>query len=255
MEEDSKSIEIVKCLNCGKEVLGNFCTNCGQKSQGTKIPIKFLVSDAIDGIFNIDNRAFTSIKALFWKPGAMTLEYLSGKRISHLPPFRLYLIFSVLYFFTISQLDLVSLFMISVGSDGTGDQFGKVLSRLMIVMVPYYAFLTHIFHSKGDRYYIESLILGLHVHAVWFVFFSIQTLSHYYMLSAQYDDTSFVGIVVAYLWIIVQVIAFVFHTLYIRNVFKQRWLIAILKSVFIFILYFLTLTLITLLYLKVFLTS
>ena len=55
-----------------------------------------------DNIFSIDSRLFITLKHLITKPGFLTLEYWEGRRTKYLPPLKLYLVLSVLYFFVIS---------------------------------------------------------------------------------------------------------------------------------------------------------
>ena len=66
-----------------------------------------LVKDFFDNIFSLDSRLFQTLKFLIIRPGFLTNEYWSGKRITYLPPFRLYLLASIL-FFLIPNMDLAS---------------------------------------------------------------------------------------------------------------------------------------------------
>ena len=58
-----------------------------------------LVKDFFDNIFSLDSRLFQTLKFLIIRPGFLTNAYWSGKRITYLPPFRLYLLTSILFFF------------------------------------------------------------------------------------------------------------------------------------------------------------
>lgn len=62
-----------------------------------------LASDLLDDLFNLDSRLWRSVVPLILKPGFLTTEYLAGKRARYLPPFRMYLVFS-LSFFALSSL-------------------------------------------------------------------------------------------------------------------------------------------------------
>ena len=91
------------CKNCNSELVGLYCSECGQKNIES-FTFSKLVKDFFDNIFSLDSRLFQTLKFLIIRPGFLTNEYWSGKRITYLPPFRLYLLTSILYFF-IPQLD------------------------------------------------------------------------------------------------------------------------------------------------------
>lgn len=90
------------CPNCQSPLSGNFCAQCGQKNRTFVRPFRKLVEDFLGDYFTFDTRLFRSLKPLIFKPGFLTLEYLQGRRISYIPPLRMYLFASVLFFFLIS---------------------------------------------------------------------------------------------------------------------------------------------------------
>lgn len=96
MSEEHK----IQCPNCASSFDENFsyCPNCGQKNEETVISFKELVSDFLGSLFSFDSKAFKSIPNLIFKPGNLTKSYLNGQRESYLPPFRMYLFFSVVLF-------------------------------------------------------------------------------------------------------------------------------------------------------------
>ena len=90
--------EVKKCRNCNYKLNGLYCNQCGQKDVEL-LTIKEIVRDFFDNILSLDSRLFITLKCLMTQPGYLTLEYWAGRRNRYLPPFRLYLVLSVLYFF------------------------------------------------------------------------------------------------------------------------------------------------------------
>ena len=90
-------IERKLCKNCNSELVGLYCSECGQKNM-ENFTFSILVKDFFDNIFSLDSRLFQTLKYLIIRPGFLTNEYWLGKRITYLPPFRLYLLTSILYF-------------------------------------------------------------------------------------------------------------------------------------------------------------
>lgn len=98
MSEDTV-IQLQPCANCGTELNGLFCSNCGQAAKSRRGPIWQVTAQFADDIFSIDSKVLTSLVTLLIKPGLLSARFLDGKRASVLPPVRLYLVISLLFFF------------------------------------------------------------------------------------------------------------------------------------------------------------
>jgi len=101
----------VLCANCGVELLGPHCYACGQPVKGMVRHLGSILHDVADTIFNIDSRIFRTILPLYFKPGYLSNEYFSGRRVRYVTPFRLYFFLSVAAFLLMqigldSSLDL-----------------------------------------------------------------------------------------------------------------------------------------------------
>jgi len=99
----------MNCKNCNQtlEEKSNYCPLCGQKNI-SKLNIKFVLGEFFQTMFNVDSKLFITLKYLVFKPGFLTKEYISGKRVSYLPPIRIYLVLSFIFFFLISVFDNTS---------------------------------------------------------------------------------------------------------------------------------------------------
>jgi hypothetical protein len=78
------------CLNCGTEVLGRFCQNCGQENIEAKENFVHMVTHVIGDFFHFDSKFFRSLVPLFTKPGFLTREYWDGRRVRYIHPLRLF---------------------------------------------------------------------------------------------------------------------------------------------------------------------
>ena len=94
----SNTVARQTCLNCGQALTGRFCANCGQRDVPAYPTVHELASDAFHEVSGWDGRFATTIRTLINKPGELTLEFLRGKRRSHVSPIRLYLVASLVYF-------------------------------------------------------------------------------------------------------------------------------------------------------------
>jgi hypothetical protein len=89
------------CRNCGTRVEIRFCTNCGQLGADFHRPIWDLVTSSIDDMFAFDGRLWRTLPVLMLRPGRITRDYIDGKRARFVPPFRLFLLTSVIFFLTV----------------------------------------------------------------------------------------------------------------------------------------------------------
>ncbi|WKK81644.1 DUF3667 domain-containing protein [Marivirga arenosa] len=92
-----------KCLNCGEELDSsqNFCPNCGQENSDKKLPIGEFLKDFFSNTLSFDTILFKTINPFLFRPGKLTRAFNEGKRRRYINPIRLYLIFSLFYFFMI----------------------------------------------------------------------------------------------------------------------------------------------------------
>ena len=92
------------CLNCGTALQGTFCHNCGQKEQPVKVGVQHLFHDVLHDLLHYDHKLLNTFWLLVSRPGFLVEEYLKGRRVRHLPPFRLYLVTSCIVLFVFSLL-------------------------------------------------------------------------------------------------------------------------------------------------------
>ncbi len=86
------------CLNCGAQLRGQYCGYCGQRSRSRLISLWELISDAFGDMFELDSRLWRTLGPLLRRPGLLTADYLQGKRVRYMPPFRMYLVLSLIFF-------------------------------------------------------------------------------------------------------------------------------------------------------------
>lgn len=78
--------------------MGQFCAECGQRDMPAAPPFGELAREAWDEFISIDGKVLRTFRLLLLKPGALTREYVQGRRARFLPPLRLYLLCTVLFF-------------------------------------------------------------------------------------------------------------------------------------------------------------
>ena len=104
------SPEIIKtCLNCGEPTTGKFCSECGQETSREPQNIAGFTRELLARYLTLDGQFWKTISKLFFSPGVLTAEYVAGRRMRYIRPWRLYLSASVIVF------ALVQFFSLNLG--------------------------------------------------------------------------------------------------------------------------------------------
>lgn len=175
-EESGASAVIEPCANCGTSVAeGAFCAKCGQENTDKIVPLKEFALDFIDEFLAIDTKITRSIKPLLLKPGFLTNEYISGRRVNYLLPSRMYFIISVVFFFLVQHLDPVGVenskeFLTERGIDYKNpavvekfnSEVADKLPTFLLSAIPIFAVFLKLMYFRSKRFFVEHLIFSFH---------------------------------------------------------------------------------------------
>lgn len=89
------------CANCGQPLAGEYCAACGQRHEPHVHTVGHFAAEAFESISHADSRVWRTLLYLLIRPGYLTSEFFAGRRVRYLPPFRLYLVISVVFFIVI----------------------------------------------------------------------------------------------------------------------------------------------------------
>lgn len=84
------------CANCHARLDGEYCSACGQRHEPHIHTVAHFAGEAFESLSHADSRLWRTLWYLFSRPGFLTKEFFAGRRVAYLPPFRLYLVLSVL---------------------------------------------------------------------------------------------------------------------------------------------------------------
>ena len=108
---------VERCLNCGAPLVGAYCSECGQRTQLRRLSMAALFHDVLHDLVDLDSRVWRTLVALLFRPGRLTNEFIAGRRTFYFPPFRLYLVLSLVYFLLPSFSDKAAF---DLGTDNKG---------------------------------------------------------------------------------------------------------------------------------------
>ena len=89
------------CENCGTALQGAFCHQCGQHDFEFHRSFGHVFLDALESFFHFDAKLFRNFIALLFQPGKLSVDFNAGQRAAQMPPFRLYIFVSFLFFFLV----------------------------------------------------------------------------------------------------------------------------------------------------------
>lgn len=193
------------CANCGTQLADRYCAHCGQDGHAT-LSIRHFAGEFLEGIFHFDSTFWRTVRPLLFRPGLITLEYLSGKRKSYAPPLRSYLVVSLLYFAIASVVstsqarvvdptgqEIEAQDCVAIAADATwlrklvedvqasceralkdqGHAFSNAmratLPKVMFAVLPLVALVQYALGRRQRPWYVENLIFVLHFQSFYFL--------------------------------------------------------------------------------------
>ncbi len=93
-----------ECLNCGHplDISDRYCPNCSQANSTKKLSIRDFFNEFFASLISYDSKLLKTLAALLLRPGKITRDYTSGKRVSYTNPFRFLLSLTIIYFLMIN---------------------------------------------------------------------------------------------------------------------------------------------------------
>lgn len=110
------------CISCGAELQGKFCSACGEKKISSgDFTLKHLLEQGVDVFTHVDSKLYKSLRALLFRPGKLTMEYIRGVRKPYMKPFQVFFLCNLVFFFFLGTYDI---FQIPARGFFTGSNFG-----------------------------------------------------------------------------------------------------------------------------------
>ena len=86
------------CHNCNTDAPGNFCSACGQATTLHVPSAREFLHEFVAHYVALEGKLWRTLALLLFRPGALTNEYITGRRVRYVEPLRVYLTFSILFF-------------------------------------------------------------------------------------------------------------------------------------------------------------
>ncbi len=203
------------CPNCDQPMgaVDRYCAGCGQAVIGRE-NVRDLLDQFLGDYFTYDSKLIRSLIPLMTRPGHLTAEYLAGRRARYIPPLRMFIFLSIVFFlvFGWSAPRTTDATLAEAIEDRVfwDHFFTSVVPKLFFLFMPLFALLTHLFYRDRPAAFVKAFIHSTHFHAFVFLAFTL-----YGLLSRLFSGLGLVEVntvvvilfllyTVAYLWLAIR---------------------------------------------------
>ena len=203
--DEAASAEARRCLNCGWEVERFYCPNCGQHIASHTKGVWQFIQEFLEEFLRFDSKLVRTLVPLVTKPGFLTTEWTSGKRVRYISPLKLYITISALCFLVLSISPNAALFRGAGGAAETAEHashlspidalfnrgvpnLSKVDPKVLrehifmhlptatLILVPVTALVFSLLYIRSKRFYVEHLVFTLHYNCFCFLTYSVASI-------------------------------------------------------------------------------
>lgn len=170
-----------KCTNCGGELTGKYCSQCGQE-RVKRLEVKTIVHDVTHGILHWENSILKTFKNLLFKPGTTAKDYIEGRRKLFVKPFSYFIFMQTLFVVVFHRMSekYFAFLNYSIRSDSDKVQervieiqhvVSQYVNYLNYFMPVFFAFFLYLFfRKKRGINYAEALAASFYWVATTLVF-------------------------------------------------------------------------------------
>ncbi len=192
----------MECKNCETIFEGNFCNNCGQKSDTHRLTIKHYLHEALHTFTHLDRGIIYLIKELFFNPGEVIRDYIAGARKKYFNPIQFLILgigISTFLAITFQLFGPTQGGIVPGQSEGVADylrQFNAFIYKFYNIMlffsVPFSALFTYLFFRSSKYNFAENLAMNTFLSGERSVIYILFTpffyffRTHYFIVTGMY---------------------------------------------------------------------
>ncbi|HST60627.1 MAG TPA: DUF3667 domain-containing protein [Longimicrobium sp.] len=251
------------CENCGAVLAGPFCHACGQAAEPPTRSVRAFANQAATDLTNLDGRIPRTLGLLLARPGRLTREYLAGRRVRYTQPLQVYLGCAAAFFFVNAyrpfltfnpRTSAITSSLSAAGVSGNLDastraslaargisleqfrgQFEAAttgyLPAFLIGSVLLFAVAVQLAFRRERRGYLEHAVFALHWSAFFLLLMIVDRLLPQHPGGPGPADR------------VVALVAVVYLGLALKHVYAESWLATGIKTLLLFVVYQLLLSL------------
>ena len=214
------------CKNCGRKLEKDFkyCPSCGQEHKDKVVHFKQFILDFLGDYFTFDSLIIRSVEPLLFNPGFLTKEFIRGRRVRYIPPMRMFIFISILFFLILGPVEQTIEIERSEEAKFLDSFFNIWFPRLFFLLLPLFALFLYVLFRKPGRFYLTHFIFSVHFHAFIFVVLSIMVILIDYIFPSSVFLSQWSFIITVFLLEIYLLFA-------LKRVYEQRWVSTVFKLI------------------------
>ncbi|WP_425389640.1 DUF3667 domain-containing protein [Ekhidna sp.] len=220
------------CKNCQTKLEDSFkfCPNCGQEHKEKVVHFKQFILDFLGDYFTFDSLIIRSVRPLLFNPGFLTKEFIAGRRVRYIPPLRMFIFISIIFFLFLGPVDQSAGAEKSEEAEFLDSFFSIWFPRLFFLLLPLFALYLFVLFRKPGRFYLTHFIFSIHFHAFAFVLLTIMVIIIDYIFPSSVFLSQWSFMITIFLLEVYLLIA-------LRKVYEQKWLTTTIKLLLLNIIY------------------
>lgn len=155
------------CKNCEHTFEGNFCSNCGQKTNTIRLNWHFVKEELQYTFLHINKGFLYSVKELLTRPGETVREYLEGKRVKHYKPILLVFVLAGLNGLLSQKIDYKAFMPKNDVKNIVATEMPKIMNWIFshyalveLALLPIFSLCSWLAFKKYGYNYVENIIIN-----------------------------------------------------------------------------------------------
>ncbi len=94
------------CADCGAELAGRFCSECGQRDAG-RLTFRRIAEETFDHVLSLDSALLRTAVDLSRSPGRVCRDYVAGRRKTYMSPLKYTFVTATVFALLVNLLDVL----------------------------------------------------------------------------------------------------------------------------------------------------
>lgn len=194
------------------------------------VHFKQFILDFLGDYFTFDSLIIRSVSPLMFNPGFLTNEFIAGRRVRYIPPLRMFIFISIVFFLILGPVDQVVQGEKTEEAEFLDSFFNVWFPRLFFLLLPLFALFLYLLFRRPGRFYLTHFIFSVHYHAFIFILLTIMVILIDFIFPSSVFLSQWSLIITIFLLQLYLLLA-------LRKVYHQKWLTTFLKLFALNIIY------------------